>query len=261
MSFIDKITVLILTYNEAANIRRTLAALPSFSDIVVVDSGSTDGTVEIAKSFPNARIFTRTFDGHASQWNFGLEQCGIKTDWVLALDADYVLTQSLLDEISLLAPEDSVAGYRAAFDYLVYGRALSATLYPPVVALYRRSKAKYVQTGHTQRLQIGGDVCELAAHIRHDDRKSLSRWFVSQQRYAKLEADFLMSVSKSELRTSDRIRLLGWAAPVLVFLYTLIVKGCILNGWRGWLYVLQRTVAEAMIALELIDRRLRKSES
>ena len=52
---------------------------------------------------------------------------------------------------------------------------------------------------------------------------------------------------------------MAWPAPILVFLYTLITKRCVLDGWAGWLYVLQRTLAETMIALEIVDRRLRRS--
>ena len=49
---------------------------------------------------------------------------------------------------------------------------------------------------------------------------------------------------------------MAWSAPILVFFYTLFGKGCILSGWRGWFYVLQRTLVEIMIALEIVDRRL-----
>ena len=52
---------------------------------------------------------------------------------------------------------------------------------------------------------------------------------------------------------------MAWPSPILVFLYTLLAKGCILDGWPGWFYVLQRTLAETMIAIELVDRRLRAS--
>jgi hypothetical protein len=62
----------------------------------------------------------------------------------------------------------------------------------------------------------------------------------------------------STLRRSDRIRRAGWPAPILVFFYTLIWKGCILDGWPGWLYVLQPVFAESMIAIEIIDRRVQE---
>ena len=94
----NDVTGLILTANEAPNIARTLGPLSWLRDIVIVDSMSTDGTAEIAAGFPNVRVFTRAFTTHAEQWNFGLEQTGIATEWVLALDADYVLSDDLSRE-------------------------------------------------------------------------------------------------------------------------------------------------------------------
>src|SRR6185369_1762222 len=93
---LDQITPLILTYNEAPNIPRSLEALSWAKDIVVVDSFSDDNTVELAKSFPQVRLFQRAFDSHRNQWEFGLKETGISTPWVLALDADYVLSDELV---------------------------------------------------------------------------------------------------------------------------------------------------------------------
>src|SRR5919106_2423683 len=101
---LDQITPLILTYNEAPNIGRTLENLSWAQDIVVVDSFSDDETLEIAASFPNVRCVQRVFDCHRNQWEFGLRETGIKTPWVLALDADYILTTDLTDELQKLEP-------------------------------------------------------------------------------------------------------------------------------------------------------------
>jgi glycosyltransferase involved in cell wall biosynthesis len=253
----DQISVLILTYNEAPNIRRTLDALLKFSEVIVLDSGSTDETCNMAASYSNVRIEHRSFDQHANQWNYGLERCGIDRPWVLALDADYVLQRELVEEISRLPNEPSVSGYRVAFSYCIDGVRLSSALYPPVVVLYRRAATHYVQEGHTQRAVVAGCIRDLRGRINHDDRKPLSRWLMSQQRYARIEADYLLSADRSRLRLADRIRLMGWPAPFLVLVYTAIFKLCILSGWRGWLYVLQRVLAEIMIALEIVDRRTR----
>ncbi len=258
-TFLDQITVLILTYNEAPNIARTLMPLSRFSEIVVLDSGSTDGTNDIIGQYSNARCVTRPFDSHAAQWNYGLSGCGIERPWVLALDADYVVSAALVDEIDTLLPDKDDCGFRIAFRYCIFGRPLSATLYPAHVALLRRERSRYVQEGHTQRAVVEGRVKELRARIDHDDRKPLSRWLTSQQQYARLEADYLLSVPRSDLRGVDKIRLTAWLAPGVVFLYTLIAKRCILDGWPGFLYVLQRTLAETMIAIELVDRRLNRS--
>lgn len=257
MSAINDIDVLILTHNEKENIGRTLGALTSFPEVVVLDSGSTDGTLEIASGFPNVRVVTRTFDNHAAQWNFGLEQCGLSRRWVLALDADYVVSQDFVDGVRALEPSADVVGYRIGFRYCVFGKPLRGTLYPPVVALYRRAAARYVQEGHTQRVVMYGQIADLPERIDHDDRKPWARWVASQQRYARLEAEYLRSQPQDRLRRVDRLRLAAWPLPLLVPVYTLIIKRCILDGWPGWFYALQRTLAEGMIALELLDARLR----
>jgi glycosyltransferase involved in cell wall biosynthesis len=258
MSFLDKITVLILTYNEESNIGRTLEALARFPDVVILDSGSSDKTLSIAAQYPNTRVVTRAFDEHAVQWNYGLTSCGIGRPWVLALDADFVLPPALVEEIAKLADDGAINGYRVRFSYCMLGKNLSASLYPPLIALYRRQQTRYVQNGHTQRAVVDGAIKELYGRIVHDDRKPLSRWLVSQQKYAKLEADYLLKTPRERLSRNSRLRLMAWPAPPLVFIYTLIVKRCILDGWAGWVYVLQRLLAEIMIALELIDRRLRQ---
>jgi hypothetical protein len=104
---------------------------------------------------------------------------------------------------------------------------------------------------------INGELRELRGVIYHDDRKPLGRWLTSQKTYATQEANYLMQSCRGTLTVADRIRLMGWPAPIGVFFYVLFVKGCILDGWAGWCYVLQRVVAEMLIAMELADRRLR----
>ena len=257
MSFLNQISVLILTYDEAPNIGRTLHQLTWAKRIVVVDSGSTDETIGIVSRYPQATVLTRPFDDFASQCNFGLSK--ILSEWVLSLDADYELSPGLISELEELSPPDGIAGYSARFIYRIYGRPLRGTLYPPRTVLYRRALAKYDNEGHGHRVQVNGPIQLMAGTIYHDDRKPLSRWLASQQKYTKLEADHLLSAAPASLRRADKIRLMAWPAPILVFLHTLIAKRCILDGWPGWLYVLQRMLAETMIAIELVDRRLRAS--
>ena len=261
MSFLNQVSVLILTFNEASNIGRTLEALRAFSEIVVLDSGSADATLDIVRHFPNTRSVVRPFDGHAVQWNYGLVACGLEREWVLALDADYCLPQTLVDEIAGLSPVNSMSGYRASFRYCVLGHPLARSLYPPTVVLYRRSKARYVQEGHTQRVLIEGDIDDLRDRIYHDDRKPLSHWLASQQNYAKLEIDHLFSKPQNKLSAIDKIRLLAWPAPILMFIYVCFVRGCVLDGWHGWFYILQRTLTETMFTVEIVDRRLRNRAS
>ncbi len=254
---IEDITPLVITYNEAANIARTLDRLVWARRIVVVDSGSTDETLEIVRSYPQVEVFHKAFDDFAGQCNFGVAQ--VTTDWVLSLDADYELSQELVAELRGLHPSAAIGGYMARFVYRIYGQPLRGTLYPPRTVLYRRETATYRNEGHGHRVMVAGEIAPLSGAIFHDDRKPLARWFASQQHYARQEADCLLASDRKALRRNDRIRLAAWPAPPTVFFYTLIFKGCLLDGWPGWFYALQRLLAETLIALEIIDRRLSRS--
>jgi glycosyltransferase involved in cell wall biosynthesis len=253
---LEQITPLILTYNEAPNIGRTLERLAWARDIVVVDSFSEDDTLKIVSGFPQARVLQRKFDAHVNQWNFGLKETGITTDWVLALDADYLLTPQLVEELKTLKPETDTQGYMARFIYCINGRPLRGSAYPPVTVLYHRAHASYRQDGHTQRIEVAGEVRELKAPILHDDRKPLAHWVQAQSRYMNLEADKLYRADPRQLGWADRLRLARFFAPGFMFLYCLFVKGAILDGRIGLYYALQRTFAEFLLSLYLIERDL-----
>src|SRR5688500_8511434 len=216
---LDQITPLILTYNEAPNIARALEKLSWAKDIVVVDSLSDDDTVDIATSFPNVRVFQRAFDCHRNQWEFGLQETGIATPWLLALDADYIISDELVAELESLRPAHGTAGYRASFIYCIRGKKLRSGIYPPVTVLYRREAASYVQDGHTQRVALEGTAEDLHAPIFHDDRKSLRRWFSSQARYTELETQKLLAADRAKLGLADRVRRWRILAPPVMLVY------------------------------------------
>lgn len=249
-----ELTALVLTFNEAPNLRRTLEKLSWLREVLVVDSFSTDETEAIARSFPNVRFTQRAFDNHTAQWNFGVDQCG--APWVLALDADYVLTDDLVRELQAFAPATDLAAGFARFKFCVQGRPLRASLYPPRAVLFRRDRCRYVSDGHTQLLKVGGPTVQLSGFIHHDDRKPLSRWLWAQSRYTDLEVEKLTHAKPGELRVQDRLRKLIVVAPPLVLLYTLFVRGVVLDGWPGLHYALQRTVAELLLSLRLVEARL-----
>lgn len=250
---LEQITPLILTYNESNNIERTLSKLYWAKDIVIVDSFSTDDTLEKAGRFHSVRIYQRVFDTHANQWNFGLQQTNILTDWVLALDADYVLQDDFIEEMRCFQPDGMVDGYRARFRYCQFGKPLRGSLYPPVTVLYRRELAGYVQDGHTQRIIVKGKIENLKTKIYHDDRKPLSHWLQSQDRYMRIEVKKVYGSSWRELGWANRLRKLVVLAPFIVFIYCLVVKRGGLDGMRGLFYALQRMLAETLLSIRLAE--------
>src|SRR5207249_4324043 len=166
--------VLILTYNEARNIERTLDTLRWAERILVVDSFSTDATQEIIINCNRATLLQRDFDNHSNQWNYGLAH--VESEWVLCLDADYQLTDPFVAELKGLGVDEGIDAYFVRFKYCINGRPLRATLYPPRAILFRRSRCRYEQSGHTQILRFEGNHGWLQSFVYHDDRKSLTAW-------------------------------------------------------------------------------------
>ena len=249
---LDRITPLILTFNEDPNLERVLRRLEWADRIVVVDSFSTDATLAIARSFRQVDLVQRQFDTFADQCNFGLTH--VRTEWVLSLDADYVCPDALFGEIAALPSQPAENGYAAPFRYCMGGRPLRASLYPPRTVLYRRAEAHYRNDGHAHRVQVPGPIGRLSQRIDHDDRKPLSAWLRAQERYASEEAAKLRRSAAGELGRADRLRRRIWLAPLLAPAYCLLVKGLLWEGPAGWYYTLQRTYAEMLLSLKLAEQ-------
>src|SRR2546422_612696 len=109
-------------------------------------------------------------------------------------------------EIESLQSAENVSGYSAEFRYCISGIPLRASVYPPRTVLFRRVASRYYDDGHTQLLRTDGLVSPLKTKIDHDDRKPFSRWFWEQKRYAKIEAQHLLSQPAEQLNFQDRLR-------------------------------------------------------
>ncbi len=250
-SALSEVTPLILTYNEAPNILRTLDRLSWADRVVVIDSFSSDRTIELLGRYPNVEVFYRKFDGFAQQCNYGLAQ--IDTEWVLSIDADYVLSHAFVEEMSSLLVRGSLDGVYAKFKYCIAGKPLNHDNTTPRKVLYRRLNARYENVGHQHRVNAGGREGFFHHPIYHDDRKSLSRWLRSQDNYLTIEARKLHASRYGDLDLADKIRKTGVLAPLIIFFYCLVVKRLLLKGWHGWYYTLQRTLVEALLAIKLIS--------
>lgn len=255
MQVLSLVTPLIITYNEEANIARTLNGLAWAKRILVVDSGSTDNTLAIISSFSQVEVFKRKFDTFADQCNFGLSQ--ITTRWCLSLDADHIVTDQFRDElVGIIAtlPADIVA-VRTEFRYLVYGKPLRGSLLPPRLNLIRPQHGCYQNDGHSHHFIPNGPISSMHHPLLHDDRKPLDRWLCAQQRYLSQESTKLLSTPRDQLSFADRIRLKHVIAPIIVPLLSLVWHRGLLDGWRGWFYAMQRAYAEILLSLMLWEAR------
>jgi glycosyltransferase involved in cell wall biosynthesis len=254
LQMIDHITPVLLTYNEEQNIARTLSHLTWAKDIVVVDSGSTDGTLLAVAKFPSVRVFNRGFDTHANQWRYAVEETEINTDWILRLDADYQMSDALVAELAQLDPNASVSAYRIGFDYAIFSHKLLSSFYPPNTILLRKGRFAVRDRGHTEAWDVNGPIAELNSRIIHDDWKPTGQWLIGQARYMERELNWLRLGKGGLVRW---LRLRPPLMPIAAFVHCLFGKGLLFNGRAGIFYALQRTVAEAVLSLMVLEERLR----
>jgi glycosyltransferase involved in cell wall biosynthesis len=257
----DVISALVITFNEEDNIHRTLSSLAWVPDVLIIDSGSTDNTLPIISSFSNTRVIYRKFDTFAQQCNFGLS-C-LSSEWVLSLDADYVLTPELSREICRLLrakdDNDVNVAYQIRFQYCINGRPIRSGLLPPRTCLYKKNNAVYVDQGHGHRVVINGHVGSLQNKMYHDDRKSVTTWLLNQSRYQKSEAIMLSGSRSANLPLQDLIRKHTFLAPFSAFFLCIFLRGGFLDGKEGVIYAFQRFIAEGLLFIYMHLKTNQKS--
>jgi glycosyltransferase involved in cell wall biosynthesis len=253
-----QITPLILTYNEEPNIARTLESLGWAKRVVVLDSGSTDATEEIARSFANVAWFVRPFDNHKAQWEYGIRETGIGSDYVLALDADMSVSQSFAQEAEAdFLPHNFVGGI-TSFQYRILNRPLLGSIYPSQLRVFNRKEIRVEQSGHTQEFYITGKIYHFKSLLIHDDRKALERWTSSQLSYSLLELNRLHGGWPSRLQ--DRLRKLGIMPPIAGVLAYLRAGGPF-RGAAALRYAYERATYECLLSIRLMSKRLEDSEN
>ena len=254
------LAAMVITLNEEANIGRTLQALDFVSHVLVIDSGSTDRTIDIVKSFSNTEIIHREFDTFADQCNFGLMR--LSSEWILSLDADYIVPLKAKDRILKILHKNSESydSYAFGFVYCIQGKPIRSALLPQRTCLYRRVKAHYLNIGHSHRVIVDGKSKRLRECLLHDDRKGMSCWLRNQIKYQMSEAVMLRSTSSTKLGIPDLVRKHTPFAPISSFLLCML-KGGIFEGIAGLLYAYERLVAESILYLYLhSDGEVKTSE-
>ena len=254
---LDSITPVILTYNEAPNIGRTLDALRWAGSVVVLDSGSTDETKEIAGRYENVKSFERAFDNHQAQWAYAIRETGIVTEYVLALDADMEVTSAFKDELEEKFLPGNFAGGEVPFVYSYYGRNLTGSLYPNQIRVFRQQDVVITQVDHTQHFAVPGTVYKFRTRVVHDDRKPLERWVASQLSYQVLNDEAIGNGESNRFKYS--LRRTGLMPP-MVALLAYLRSGGPFGGAASARYAYERLVCESLLAIRLMNRRLQTKE-
>jgi len=266
-------SVLILTLNEEQKLPGCLASVAGCDDVVVLDSGSTDGTAAVARQ-AGARVLAHPFEDFARQRNHAHAAIEFRHPWVFHLDADEQLTPALRAECAAFRGDEPLDGCFAAPRMLWQGRWIRhCTDFPAWQARFVKARGfQFVQAGHGQREAPGMRMGRLRASYLHDlSADGVDGWLAKHQRYARAEAEeFLASVPAAAppLRglffgpaLARRRALKRWsyhlpARPGLRFVYQFLLRGGFLDGGPGLQYCRLLARYEGMATREI--RRLRR---
>lgn len=244
----------IITLNEADRIGACLASLGFCDEILVVDSGSSDATCDLARTH-GARVLTRAFDGYRAQKDFAVSAA--RHDWVLCLDADERVTPRLRAAIeSARTGNFAAAGYRFARATEYFGAYLRhGNAYPDhVLRLFDRRRGGWRGDREIhEHVSVEGVVWTLSGDLEHQAYRSLTDQLNRLQRYARLMAEHLHARGR---RAHAWNLLLN---PFWRFTRGFVLRAGFLDGWRGLLYawVEANYVRQKFMMLWLLDRGCR----
>lgn len=235
------LSVAIITLNEEANLARTLSSVAFADEVIIVDSGSMDRTIEIAHSFPNVKVFSEPWKGFAAQKNSAIEKCtGI---WVLSLDADEELTPELQTEIRLLLPGNpSADAYMLHRRNLFLGRWIKrGGYYPdPKLRLFRNHSANFAPaTRFTDRpvhetIAFDGRLETLNNDLIHHAYATIESYIEHMDRYSTLGAEILVEKGKIS-RSGPAFFFNMRVVPQLTFIWNFFFRLGFLDGREGLL--------------------------
>ncbi|MEM9785076.1 MAG: glycosyltransferase family 2 protein [Pseudomonadota bacterium] len=246
-----KITVIILTRNEALHIERAIASVADFATrVIVVDSGATDNTVALAKR-AGAEILFHSWSNYATQFNWALDQISDEDTWVFRLDADEVVTPELAAQIAAGLPD--VAGITIGRRMYFLGQPIRyGGLFPiRVLRLFRNGKGRVENRWMDEHTIVDGPVAALTGDIIDDNRNTLDWWITKHNHYANREVidvlnqeyEFLPKDSIGRLRPRDQAAIKRWVKEH--------VYARLPNGVRAGLYFFYRYI----IRLGILDGR------
>ena len=253
-----KISAVIITRNEEKNIARCLESLKWVDEIVVVDSESTDKTVEIAKRY-NAKIVSPIWEGYGKAKNFGVDAvCG---EWILSVDADEELSEKLKIEIKeIISNLDACDGYYLKRKTKFMGRwILHCGWYPDyILRLFKKSKGRFDDKVIHERVLVQGTTGKTNGELLHYSYESLEQYFEKFNRYTTISANEELAKGTNV----DIVKLL--IKPIAAFLKHYIIKLGFLDSTAG--FVLSVLSAKAVFVkysklMELIKKEKHDSKN
>ena len=237
------LTVIILTFNEEKNIERAISSVKNIAQrIVVVDSGSTDKTVEISKEL-GADVYFHEWTNYSTQFNQGLENTNIDTKWVLRLDADEYVSSELSDEINSVLPshdDSETNGFELRTRIMFFGRWIKhGGTYPLIIPrIFKYGYGHIEARNMDEHTIIDGPVIRLRNDLIHYDFKGLYEWIDKYNKYSAREAlDYFdrNNVSDDQIKK----KFFGSQRKRKRFLKNGVYYS-IPKFWRAWFYYIYR---------------------
>lgn len=268
------VTVIILTYNEEINIARCVQALEHFSEVIVVDSGSSDATCRIlAEEFPQVRLLTHHFEDFGQQRNWAIDHSDPKHEWILFVDADEFMDPPLAEEIRAFvdAPGPAVGAFIAGRSYFLGAWIRRSTYFPTYqLRLLKSGSVRYERAGHGQQEVTEGEVVYLKQTWRHEAfSKGVEDWISRHNRYSTTEIDLIVHL-RSEPISFKRLGLgkpvqkrrelkkIGARIPCRAlgtFVYGYFWRRGFMDGLRGLQYNLLRFAHEIHVEIKLSEAK------
>ncbi len=222
------VSVYMITLNEEANIGAALERMTEFDEVIVVDSGSRDRTVEIADGYPNVRTSFRSWEGFAAQKSHAMSLC--RNEWVLNVDADEILTDAFIEEVRKTVAADEVDALESTRTLYRWGKR---PRHPGgtnrLIRLFRKSAGHYPERRVHESISIDGRTARTEAAILHYENLTYTERVAKANRYSEARAE-----DKFDAGETASLWTLLFIFP-LIFHQHYFLKGHILDGVDGLL--------------------------
>jgi glycosyltransferase involved in cell wall biosynthesis len=250
------LTVVILTYNEEVNIKRSLSNVMGWAKkVYVLDSHSNDETCNIAKEM-GAEVFYRNFDTYSKQRSYAMKELPIDTEWMLFVDADEYLLDELKDEISQTINETSFDGFYLKRRFYFMNSWIKYGGYYPtwILRLFKHSMAT-CHRDMNEHIKVDGSVGYLKNDFVDQNQKGITDWLEKHNRYVEFEAqellnfvenknkDVMSNLFGSQAERKRWIRERVWnpllpplVRPFLYYFYRYVIRLGFLDGKAGFVY-------------------------
>jgi len=218
----NKISVTVLTKNSSKYLAKCLQSVAKFNEIVVLDNGSTDNTIEIAKSFVNVKVYESPFIGFGPLKNLAVSYAS--NDWIFSLDSDELVTKELFDELNNLKFDNNFYGYFVPRLNNFFGKEIKTCgLYPDyTIRLFDRTKAQFSNVQVHESVQLKSNIGYLKSDIYHHAYSTIEEFIAKQNRYSTLNHK-----KKSVLKAIIN--------PYWTFFKLYFLKLGFLDGWHGFI--------------------------